>query len=307
MKVISKNNNKESHMNELHKKLINPDRKVSKKFLAVFDGFDFSNSTLDYAIQLSHEADAFLIGIFLDDSTYRSYEASEVIKSGKNVEKKLKQMDEKDQAKRDEAVSLFQKACSQAGIQYTFHRYTDIANIELHEESIFSDLIIINISETFTRFKEKPPTRFIRQLLTDMQCPVLVVPDEFQPVDKVTLLYDGGPSSVYAIKMFSYLLSNTDGTPVEVLTVKEKDRGSHLPNNKLMREFIKRHFPKAKYVMKKGVAEEQVTGHLRNQKGNELVVMGAYRRNEISRWFKTSMADVLMRELKTPLFIAHNK
>jgi hypothetical protein len=46
---------------------------------------------------------------------------------------------------------------------------------------------------------------------------------------------------------------------------------------------------------------------LRYHKGNELVVLGAYRRSQISRWFKTSMADILMKELETPLFIAHNK
>jgi nucleotide-binding universal stress UspA family protein len=74
-----------------------------------------------------------------------------------------------------------------------------------------------------------------------------------------------------------------------------------------MRKFIKRHFPKAKYIVEKGRAEEQILGHLRYHKGNELVVLGAYRRSEISRWFKTSMADVLMKELDTPLFIAHNK
>lgn len=294
------------HMSVAYKKSMGHKGNRSKKFLAVFDGFKFSNSTLQYAIQLTQQEDAFLMGIFLDDSTYRSYDASEVIRSAKYVDKKLKQMDETDQLKRDESARLFQQECSKAGISHSFQRYTDIANIELHEESIFSDLIIINIAETFTRFKEKPPTRFIRQLLTDMQCPVLVVPEKFDPVNKITLLYDGGPSSVYAIKMFSYLLSHSGAIPVEVLTVKEKDRGSHLPNNKLMREFIKRHFPRAKYVIKKGDAEEQVIGHLRNQKGNELVVLGAYRRNEISRWFKTSMADVLMKELKTPLFITHN-
>jgi len=74
-----------------------------------------------------------------------------------------------------------------------------------------------------------------------------------------------------------------------------------------MREFIKRHFPKANYIVVKGGVEEQITGHLRNHKENELVVLGAYRRSELSRWFKTSMADTLMKELDTPLFIAHNK
>jgi nucleotide-binding universal stress UspA family protein len=57
----------------------------------------------------------------------------------------------------------------------------------------------------------------------------------------------------------------------------------------------------------KGNPEEQVLGYLRNHKENELVVLGAYRRSELSRWFKNSMADTLMKELDTPLFIAHNK
>lgn len=107
--------------------------------------------------------------------------------------------------------------------------------------------------------------------------------------------------------MFSYLFGDLYNTPVEVFTVKDKMTGTHLPSNKLMREFIKQHFPKAKYIVEKGNAEEQILGHLRYHKGNEIVVSGAYRRSEISRWFKTSMADILMKELDTPLFIAHNK
>ena len=61
------------------------------------------------------------------------------------------------------------------------------------------------------------------------------------------------------------------------------------------------------FSVAKGDAEEQILGHLRNYKENELVVLGAYRRNELSRWFKVSMADTLMKELNTPLFIAPNK
>jgi hypothetical protein len=37
-----------------------------KKFLAVFDGYKMSLSTLDYAIQLTKLAEAHLVGIFLN-------------------------------------------------------------------------------------------------------------------------------------------------------------------------------------------------------------------------------------------------
>ena len=301
-KIVKKEFNYQSEKNSLIPKNIR-----SKKILAVFDGFKFSESTVNYAIQLTKETDAFLVGVFLDESIYRSYNAAKILRSYKNAEQMLIEMKAKDKAKRDASVMQFQKACNRADIHYTFHRNTNIAIQDLKQESIFADLIIINVNETFHRIAEKSPTSFIKELLSDVQCPVLIVPDRFKPVDKIILLYDGGPSSVFAIKMFSYLFNNLASIPVEVFTVKDKTAGSHLPNNKLIREFIKRHFPKAEYIIEKGNAEEQVTAHLRNHKGNELVVLGAYRRGEISRWFKTSMADILMKELDTALFIAHNK
>ena len=279
-----------------------------KKFLAVFDGYKFSKSTMDYAIQLTQAADAHLVGVFLDDFIYRSYSAYKVMTTYKNYDEVIKELDVKDNKKRDEAVQKFQKECGKTGISFSIHRDKFIAIHELKHESMFADLIIINEYETFTKYKEQPPTRFMKELLGDVQCPVLVVPNAFKPVDKIVLLYDGGPSALYAVKMFSYLFGNLQDLPVEVYTVKDYYLATlRLPDNKLMREFIKGHFPKATYTVAKGDAEEQIQGHLRNHKENELVLLGAYRRSELSRWFKTSMADILMRELDTPLFIAHSK
>jgi nucleotide-binding universal stress UspA family protein len=278
-----------------------------KKFLAVFDGYKMSKSTLNYAIQLSQVTNAHLVGVFLDEFIYRSYNVVKVIKTNKDYDAVIKKLDAEDKKKRDDAAQQFQKACTRAGIHYSIHRDKSIALQELKHESMFADLVIINEYETFTKYKEELPTHFMKDLLGDVQCPVLVVSNKFKPLDKIVLLYDGGPSSLYAIKMFSYLFGNFQDLPVEVYSVNERIANLRLPDNKLMREFIKRHFPKATYNVVTGEAEEQILGYLRNHKENELVVMGAYRRSELSRWFKTSMADTLMRKLDTPLFIAHNK
>ena len=278
-----------------------------KKFLAVFDGYKMSKSTLDYAIQLTQTAHASLVGVFLDEFIYRSYSAYKVMTTYKDYDKLIKEFDEKDKKKRDAAVLQFQKACEKSKITFSVHRNKSIALQELKHESMFADLIIINEYETFTKYKEKPPTRFMKDLLGDVQCPVMVVPNDFKPVDKIVLLYDGGPSALYAVKMFSYLFGNFQDLPVEVYSVNDRMGNLRLPDNKLMKEFIKSHFPRATYTVVKGNAEEQILGYLRNRKENELVVLGAYRRSELSRWFKISMADTLIKELDTPLFIAHNK
>jgi Universal stress protein family. len=74
-----------------------------------------------------------------------------------------------------------------------------------------------------------------------------------------------------------------------------------------MKELMKRHFPSARFTVLKGNAEEQIIKHLQKAGDQTLVVLGAYRRGTVSRWFRESMADTLMRGLKLPLFIAHNK
>lgn len=279
-----------------------------KKFLAVFDGFRLSKSTLQYAMQLTQVSDAHLIGVFLDEFSYHSYDAYHVINTEKNYEKVLKQLNTQDTRKRDIAVQKFEKACKSSGINYSVHRDKNIALQDLKHESLFADLIIINENEAFSRVREKLPTRFIKELLSDIQCPVLLVPNSFVSIDRIELLYDGRPSSLYAIKMFSYLLGNLMNLPVEVLTVRNKNvAGTRVPDNKLMKEFIKRHFPKAIYKVEKGDAEEIIPSYLKNHKGNELVVLGAYQRNEVSRWFRHSMADILMKQLDTPLFVAHSR
>lgn len=279
-----------------------------KNFLAVFDGYKMSNSTMEYAIQLAKVANAQLAGVFLDDFFYRSYNVHKVLTTYENYEMVMKDLDVKDKKKRDDAAQRFQKACEQAKINFIIHRDNNIAIQELKHESMFADLIIINENETFTKYKEKPPTRFMKDLLGDVQCPVLVVPASFKAIDKIVLLYDGRPPSLYAVKMFSYLFGTMQDLPVEVYTVKEQYPATlGVPDNKLMRKFIDRQFPKAKYTIVKGSAEEQIVEHLINYKENELVILGAYQRSEMSRWFKNSMADILMKELDTPLFIAHNK
>jgi nucleotide-binding universal stress UspA family protein len=279
-----------------------------KKYIAAFDGLKFSESTRDYAIQLAKANNAHLVAVFLDDLLYHSYNIYDVIKENGEVfgpaKKKLKLKDAK---KRAVAVKDFETGCKDAGLRYSLHRDRKIAIQELLHESIYADLLIIDSSETLSHHPQKRPTHFIRDLLAGVQCPVLIVPQEFRTIQKLVLLYDGEPSSVHAIKMFSYTIGSLKQNPVKVLSVKNLKQSLRIPDNKLMTEFVKRHFPKATFTVIKGIPETEIVNYLKLLDNETLVVLGAYQRGIVSRWFRASMADVLMQELKLPLFIAHNK
>jgi hypothetical protein len=278
-----------------------------KKMIVAFDGLKYSQSTQRYALYLAKKTSTYLVGLFLDDPFYTSYSIYDAIKDKGLSDTTLIKLEEKDKALRHAAAGVFVKACEAEGIEFSLHHNKNIAIQGLKHETIYADLLIIGVKETLSHYNEKPPTVFIRNLLADTQCPVLLVPEKYKLIDKVILLYDGEPSSVYAIKMFSYLLPQLKYLDTEVVTVKPEKKSLHLPDNRLMKEFMKRHFPNATYKVMKGYAEDEIVKFLKQQTENTLVVLGAYRRNSVSRWFRESMADILMKELKLPLFIAHNK
>jgi hypothetical protein len=280
---------------------------IMKKIIAAFDGLKYSQSTKAYAIDLANQTETHLTGVFMDDFTYTSYKIYELITQEGILESKLRKLETKDNATRNAAAADFEKACRQQGLEHTIHHDRKIAIQELKQESIYADMLIIDSKETLTHYAEKLPTRFVRDILEDAQCPVLVVPQKYKPVKKIILLYDGEPSSVHAIKMFSYLLPNFKQLQTEVVSVNPEDSTLHMTDNKLMKEFMKRHYPKAKYTVMKGTAEAKIVKYLKQQPVNSLVVLGAYRRGTVSRWFRESMADVLMKEVQFPLFVAHNK
>ena len=279
-----------------------------KKIIAVFDGLKFSAAAASYAIDIAKQSGADLIGISLEDFTYLSFKFYDIVDEGKGVsDAKMKRLTEKDKKTRKMSVIKFGAACEDAGINYSIHHDTSVAIQELLHESIYADMIIIESAETLTKYAEDLPTRFIRDLLTDVECPVLLVPNEYKPIQKISLLYDGEPTSVYAIKMLSYILESFKDLPIEVITVKNPKQILNVPDNRIMREFMKSHYSKVVYTVLKGLPEEEIIKHLKKNKLNSLVVLGAYRRSRVSRWFRESMADVLMQQLKLPLFVAHNK
>lgn len=276
-----------------------------KKFIAAFDGLRFSESLVTYAIGIAKQSNAHLVGISLEDVTYHSFKLQDVIDEKETMDTRIKKFNKKDNRRRQLSSIAFEAACQAAGINYSIHHDKSIALQELLHESIYADLLIINFTETLTHYKETPPTRFIRDLLANVQCPVLLVPDEYKPIVKITCLYNGEPSSVHAIKMFSYLFGSLQDLDVEIVTIKKQDQNLHLPDNTLMKEFMKRHYPAARYTLLKGDIEKEIISYLKVQRAGNLVVCGAYHRGMVSRWFRESMADVLMKKLKLPLFIAH--
>lgn len=275
------------------------------KIIAAIDGLKPSASTIAYAIELARQNEAHLVGILLDDFTYTSYKIYDLVKAeGGLVGSAKRKFDHKDQKTRAQAAANFEIACQKAGITYNVHHDKGYALQDLVKETVFADLLIIDARETLEHHAQKTPTDFIRDLLARSQCPVLVVPHLHKPVEQLVCLYDGEPSSVYALKLFHYVLPRLSAYRMKAIFVNWTGAGNHFPDDHLLKEWMKKHHETVEYLVLPGDPEAEILNYLGHQTGTPLVILGAYHRNRLSRWMKPSMADSLMKELKLPLFIA---
>ena len=277
-----------------------------KKFIAAFDSLQFQESILEYSVDLAKSTGAHLVGAFLEDPHLHSYSVAEITHySGESFDRHMQELNRIDHQKRREGIDRFRYACQAGAVACSVHHDRHAPLYDLLHESIYADLMMASSILAPGSHQDKAPTSFVRHLLQEAGCPIVLLPPQYQPIKRITLLYDGAPSSVQALRAFSYLFENLKSLETEVVTVKNYEDDLHLPDGRLIKEFVKRHFPHARYTVLKGDADKELVAHLQSRPGHTIVVLGAYRRDSLSRLFRPSTADALLRHLDAPLFITH--
>lgn len=286
-----------------------------RKILVGLDGSRYSESATEYAIELFREDDVeqenLLVGVYINSLHYgdmlrKARDQSEPLYFSYNndvfeFDEYAEDVDEK----RAASVEKFEKRCSEANVKYQVHDHEGSPLVELLEESRFADLIVLGFQTYFANLEGDDD--LIHDLLKDAQCPVLVVPQEVTPVEKLLFSYDGKDSSFYAIKQFTYIFSLlASRKPVRVLSVSKAD-DDPIPEReeRLMKEFLDQHCHKDVRIDEmKGDPEEVILDALHFSDA-PLLVMGSYGRSGWSMLFQPSIADKVLQYRKAPVFITH--
>ena len=104
--------------------------------------------------------------------------------------------------------------------------------------------------------------------------------------------------------MYAYLFPD-ENLRVELVTVQRNQEDKVVPDGHILKEWLKLNFPQTQFKVLSGDPIEEISNYLFEQVENVEVVLGAYGRGGISRMIHRSLADILIRKLDTPLFIAH--
>jgi len=204
------------------------------------------------------------------------------------------------------SVKALQRRFDLEGVRYNIRTDKPIALQSLITESHFADMLLIDGDESFSNWDTSKPSRFLRSLLADTDCPLMIVPREFSPIEKFVFCYDGSPSSVYAIRQFTYLFPESAERQVEIMMVTDERHTNHFPNHHLLKELLKRKYNVVlQSIIKSSDTVNAMMDHLQTENKHCMVILGAYQRSSFSRWLYQSTADTLIAGLNMPLFIAH--
>ncbi len=204
---------------------------------------------------------------------------------------------------RSQNILFFTGACQRRSTRYSVHTDNGDPVKELIKESRFADVLVLDPETSFSRKPEAVPTSFARNILKDIECPVIIAPESFEGIEEIIFTYDGSKSSMFAIKQFCYLFPQLDEKKVTLLQVTESEMVPHA-NQENLKEWLCAHYNSIGFVTLAGFPTTELLAYL-IRKENAIVVMGAYGRTTFPAVFAHSHADPLIRTLGQAIFIAH--
>jgi len=276
-----------------------------EKILLVICGTSPSLNAINFACYLSDITRSRLTGFFFEKNAYA--DTPEMKKAyGIPYIESITSRDLPDYKKKTQNaadhIRLFEETCDGKGISASAKYISGPILEHAIEESRFADRIIADAAVSDISKTQEIPSPFLQQLLGSAQCPVIIAPSSFTPIEEIVFCYDGSPSSVFAMKQLTYILPELGETRATVVQIKEEEiRGEE---RKRIANWLSKHFEYADITTIKGNSEKALFDYLL-KKQHALVVMGAYGRNMVSRLLRHSHADLLIKTLAYPVFITH--
>jgi hypothetical protein len=271
-----------------------------QQILLVLNPLSLNISSIDFAAYIANSTRSCIVGMFLNNeklysslskSTYESKEEEETAANYSSVSNGFA----------EENLQLFKDICTRHHVGCSIHYAKGVAVDEVIKESRFSDLIIIDGETSLPSDKiGEIPSRFVRDILTASECPVIISPLKFDKINEVIFTYDGSKSSMFAIKQFTYLFPSLDETKITLVQITPNEV-NELTENDNLKKWLMMHYSAVHLEILHGAADAELFKKLVATR-NKLLVMGAYGRRML---LSHSTADIVLKNIDIPVFIAH--
>lgn len=274
-----------------------------EKILVMLDRLNVNPNTVRFACYLSRETNSKLTGILIENPemhteiSVEKVEASDILLESVLI-KKTREDDEKLCA---DNVNIFAEIAEEEGVEAYIDADETLSTIDVVHETRFADILIVDAKAFYNVFGGEP-NNFVKVVLAEAECPVVIAPEGFEPVENVVFCYNGMKSSVFAIKQFMYLFPELKNNRAKVINFAATDDVTK-EDEQTITNWLNYHFKDVEFIRLEDDALNAFFNYLRKKK-NDFVVMGAYGKGLLTSFFENDFAgqnDIV----RLPLFIAH--
>jgi hypothetical protein len=268
-----------------------------KKFLAILNGIltpqHIIDSVINSAVKTSSSLDAVFMNYSLDLAEYNYAFPNDLSLTRNNLTGKT--IAEENAELMEINMRLFKDACKIANIDFSMHSDPELSLGDLINYSAFYDVAFADANENLGKYH-------IADLLVNAHCPIYLISRDVENIENVIFTYNGTFSSIYAIKMYSYLFPEFIHLPTSLVYI-TSERSAQMPHEKNVNSWLKKHFPAIQTKILHGDVCDALVDYTKSIPGS-LTVMGSFGRSAMSRFFHRSLAHALIEDGKSSLFIA---
>ncbi|MEP6713701.1 MAG: universal stress protein [Ferruginibacter sp.] len=269
-----------------------------KKILIILNLSHTPPQLIKTAVKIAKESDSFLEAIFLNDTASPNFSypfPNDMYLTGEHAS--VKKRSEESMELMLSIAAEFRDECEIEEIQFNMEIDRTVSVAHLITLSRFADLVIADSKSDSDEYN-------LRDLLADAHCPLMLVSKNAAPFQKIFVAYDGTASSMYALKMFSYIFPEYKNYPVHFFQIANADTGTiqHLDE---IKSWASKHFSNIKFKLITGTVKNELVEYIRQNSEKIILVMGAYSGSAIARLFLKSTAELVINETSASLFITH--
>jgi hypothetical protein len=270
-----------------------------EKIVVLLDSERPDNSTIDFSCYLAELTGSKLLGILMKPATVDL--APSVAYAGSDYKKKGKAAT----LDCDRSIMYFLEECRKRAIKADVLVEKNGPSKAAIHESRFADLLVVSAHLSFLGDVDITPSFFVKHLLTESECPVVLAPESFDHIQQIVFCYDGNASALFAIKQFTYLFPQFRSTRILVLEIGESRGNQNDVDLSRTIEWLKGHYNHVDFRLLQGDVKDELFTYFLN-KPHHFVVMGSFGRSILSTLFRRSAAEKLMETIDLPLFISHH-
>jgi hypothetical protein len=265
-----------------------------KNILVVFHGINAPWHVLTFAITIAKKHEATLRGIFLSplphtlDWKYFFPNDLELANPKLANEAVLEEYNRIT----DDTIKLFKAECGKKGVSWKDEK--NVAVSQLIDETSHADIFIADA---------KAKDYFSEHILSHVHYPVYFTSENDLP-KKAILMYNGAESAKFAIEKYKTLLPEFGDISADLVSInlpeeKESEKEEYIKTH------LQSHFTNLSVKPLNGKVEKELKGFLQQYSEHILIIMGAFGRTAVSRFFHQSLGNVVLDNTRMSLFIAH--